>query len=44
MRGTHRAREWRDALGARKERMVMIESPSDALHAASMDRMDIGDE
>ena len=43
-RGNRRAQALRDARGARNWKMVMIESPSDALHAASTGRTDIGDE
>ncbi|MBY4858555.1 hypothetical protein K6W80_35085, partial [Burkholderia contaminans] len=43
-RGNRRAQALRDARGARNWKMVMIESPSDALHAASTGRTDIGGE
>ena len=43
-RGMRRAPALRDARGVRNWKMVMIESPSDALHAASTGRTDIGDE
>ncbi|AYQ43500.1 hypothetical protein CVS37_34600 [Burkholderia lata] len=39
-----RAPALRDARGARNWKMVMIESPSDALHAAATGRTDIGGE
>ncbi|RXV70026.1 hypothetical protein D1006_30550 [Burkholderia stabilis] len=42
MRGMRRAQALRDARGARNWKMVMMESPSDALHAASTGRTDIG--
>jgi hypothetical protein len=42
MRGTRRTQALRDARGARNWKLVMIESPSDALHAAATGRTDIG--
>ena len=41
-RGRDRAPALRGARGARNRKFVMIESPSDALHAAPTGRTDIG--